>query len=264
MNIVILGISSDIGLALARHWVRDGHHVFGTYRTCSDELAEAEVNFDGVYVCDLMDNQSIDQCVIELETDGVEWDVMVICPGTMEPIGHFNTCDIDSWSDGITVNFVSPMRFLRRCLRFRRKETRIASVIFFAGGGSNSAPLGVSSYTISKIALIKATELLDAEFDDVKFSIVGPGWVRTKIHEETLRSKYVEKTSLEETKRRLRTDDFNSMDNVITCCDWLVHAPKSIVGGRNFSSVHDDWGSESLCEKLSCDDDMYKLRRFGK
>ena len=41
------------------------------------------------------------------------------------------------------------------------------------------------AYTLSKIASIKAVELLDAE-KDTKFTILGPGWVKTKIHKSTI------------------------------------------------------------------------------
>jgi NAD(P)-dependent dehydrogenase (short-subunit alcohol dehydrogenase family) len=262
MNFIILGISSDIGLALAKHWALQGNDIFGTYRTLSVELVEVASDFKGIYACDLLDSHSIDRCAGELKAAGVTWDVMVIAPGTMEPIGRFDVCDIDRWCDGIAVNLTAPIRFLHNSMTFRRQGSQGSSVLFFAGGGSNSAPVNVSSYTISKIALIKATELLDAEFDDIKFSIVGPGWVRTKIHEETLRAENVSPASLDETKRRLVTDSFNPMEDVVACCDWLISTPKSVVGGRNFSSVHDNWGSATLNEKLSCNRDMYKLRRY--
>lgn len=263
LNIVILGISSDIGLALADHWAQQGNDVYGTYRTLSDGLKRLAHRFKGLYYCNLLDDQSIDRCVHRLEQDTLSWDVMVICPGTMEPIGRFDVCDIDLWRDGLTVNLIAPIRFLHKSLKFRRQDLKEPSVLFFAGGGSNSAPVNVSSYTVSKIALIKATELLDTEFADVKFVIVGPGWVRTKIHEETLRATSASQEALFETRRRLNTDDFNSMENVVACCDWLVGAPKSSVGGRNFSSVHDDWGSATLNEMLVNNSDMYKLRRSG-
>lgn len=263
LNIIILGISSDIGLALATHWAQQGNNVYGTYRRVSDGLAKAARHFKGLYECNLLDDASIDQCIDNLELDGLRWDVIVICPGTMEPLGRFDLCDIDLWRDGLTVNLIAPIRFLHKSLKFRRQGSKEPSVLFFAGGGSNSAPVDVSSYTVSKIALIKATELLDAEFADVKFVIVGPGWVRTKIHDETLRAPSASKETLLETKRRLNANDFNSMKNVVACCDWLVDAPKSSVGGRNFSSVHDDWGSATLNEMLVNNSDMYKLRRSG-
>jgi len=263
MNVIILGISSDIGLALALHWARAGYNIYGTYRTLSAKLgaaAAASSSFKSLYRCDLLDQQSIENCVNQLQREGVSWDIVVICPGTMEPIGRFDVCDIDQWSAGIMVNLTAPIRFLHQCLGFRAKG--LCSVIFFAGGGSNSAPVNVSSYTIAKVALIKATEILDAEFDDIKFSIIGPGWVRTKIHEETLRAKHVNSVSLDETKRRLHSNDFNTLKNVLACCDWILASPKSIVGGRNFSSVHDNWAEGALNQKLASDVDMFKLRRL--
>lgn len=263
LNIIILGISSDIGLALADYWAKQGNNVYGTYRTLSDSLEGVAHQFKGLYECNLLDDQSIDSCVDQLEREVVNWDVMVICPGTMEPIGRFDVCDIDRWRNGVAVNLIAPMRFLHKSLKFRQLRPKESSVLFFAGGGSNSAPVNVSSYTVSKIALIKATELLDEEYEDVKFVIVGPGWVRTKIHEETLRAPDVSKEALVETRRRLRADDFNTMENVVACCNWLVDAPKAIVGGRNFSSVYDNWGGDALSELLVKDRDMYKLRRFG-
>ena len=39
--------------------------------------------------------------------------------------------------------------------------------------------------------------------------------------------------------------------------------PKSVVGGRNFSTVYDAWGVKELEEMLANDFDMYKLRRNG-
>jgi NAD(P)-dependent dehydrogenase (short-subunit alcohol dehydrogenase family) len=259
MNIILLGISSDIGLALAQHWFECGYNVYGTYRTYSDKLANLAGSFKGIYHCDLLDTLSIDRSVRLIHNEIQSWDLIVICPGTMEPIGRFDVCDIDKWSEGILVNLTAPMRYLHRCLEFRNRNA--SSVIFFAGGGSNSAPLNVSSYTIAKIALIKATEILDAEFDDIKFSIIGPGWVKTKIHQETLRADYVNELSLEETKRRLNTNEFNSMENVIACCDWLLTSPKSNVGGRNFSSVHDNWKGGALDKQLLSNKNMFKLRR---
>ena len=56
----------------------------------------------------------------------------------------------------------------------------MASVITFSGSGTNGTADHLSGYTCGKIALIKAMELLDSEIEDVKFSCIGPGWVKPK------------------------------------------------------------------------------------
>ena len=70
-------------------------------------------------------------------------------------------------------------------LKNNKKKRKI---LFFAGGGTNNAVKYYSSYTLSKILLIKFAELLDYE-EKIDISILGPGWINTKIHEATLKSK---------------------------------------------------------------------------
>lgn len=264
MKVFILGVSSDIGLSLATYWASVGYSVSGTYRTLSIELDTKRHEFANLYYCDLAEEQSINLCIDQIKNDGLDWDVFVACPGTMMPLGSFQDCDIDEWVGGLNLNLIAPLKFLHNLLNIRSRDNpSIKTVIFFAGGGSNSAPLGVSSYTISKIALIKAVELFDAEVEDIKFSILGPGWVKTKIHNETLSTLSNDDDSYIETKRRLEQGDFNSMDNVIEACDWIVKSEKSIVGGRNFSSVHDEFSSSTLSDALASDINMFKLRRYG-
>ena len=263
LTALIVGASSDIGLALAKHWAFSEIDVIGSYRTMSDELLLSTDLFKNLFHCDFADKDSINTFVQKVTAQDIQWDVLVICPGTMNPIGLFSNCNIDQWEMGISINLLSPLRILHGLLGSKRKSKLLPLVIFFAGGGVNSAPINYSSYTTSKIALIKVTELLDAEFEDIRFSIIGPGWVKTKIHEETLIASERAKSSADETQRRLELEDFNSMSRVIECVDWLLDTPKNIIGGRNFSVVHDQWGDSSLDLSLQADPNKYKLRRFG-
>jgi hypothetical protein len=53
------------------------------------------------------------------------------------------------------------------------------------------------------------------------------------------------------------------METVLDHFEWLLNARRKVMGGRNFSTVFDKWGSQELEERLLRDTDMYKLRRFG-
>jgi hypothetical protein len=53
------------------------------------------------------------------------------------------------------------------------------------------------------------------------------------------------------------------METVLDCIDWAVKASRDVVSGRNFSVVHDAWGSVLLEDVLRGAKDMYKLRRHG-
>jgi hypothetical protein len=92
---------------------------------------------------------------------------------------------------------------------------------------------------------------------------VGPGWVKTKIHEATLKAGALAGSNYERTLQKLAGRECTPMDTVLDCCDWVVRAPRSVVGGRNISAVFDAWGSRKLERMLAADSEMYRLRRSG-
>jgi len=261
---IIMASSSDIGSAMARRWRKKAWHVFGTYRRKSyatDGLAQIGVE---LIQCDLSDNSSVNKACLELRNLCPLWDNLILAPGTQEPVGSFENCNFDDWADSVQVNFTNQLRIVKALLPTRNTNSVLGPcVLFFAGGGTNNATVNYSAYTISKIALIKMCELLDAEILDSRFVIVGPGWVKTKIHQETLLAGERAGENYEKTKYKLSNNECTSMNEVLDCCDWLIRSPRNMISGRNFSVVFDMWGTEDLSQKLMGNFDMYRLRRYG-
>ena len=112
-------------------------------------------------------------------------------------------------------------------------------------------------------------ELLDFENKDITFSIIGPGWVKTKNHITAL--KYADKDS----EKYITTKNFldspkgsTPIKEVVRSLNWIFNQKKKIVGGRNFSTAFDPWGEDhplnsNLLKKLDEDKNIYKLRRYG-
>ena len=260
---IIISISSDIGTALAKHWA-ESKNIIGTYRTKSPELDRLESVGIQLEKCDLSDCTSINQFCQKFREKNIQWDELIFCPGLLSPIGLFESLDINEWQNTFNVNFSAQINILHQLLDLRNKSNNeLATALFFAGGGTNGTAKYFSSYTVSKIALIKMCELLDHEIDDCKFSIMGPGWVKTKIHQQTIEAKASAKEAYHSTKEHYKNNNFNDMNDVIDCCDWIINSDKNIVGGRNFSMVHDAWRKEKLASELGSNNDMYKLRRYG-
>jgi|TARA_B100001765_G_scaffold214495_1_gene182698 short-subunit dehydrogenase len=261
---IIISISSDIGFYLAKDWLSNGIRVSGTYRIRTNHCDELEQLGAKLIKCDLSNVKSIDDSICKLNKLQ-KWDNLVIATGSQEPIGRFIDCNIDSWSNSINVNFISQIRFIHGLLPNRNlKDSSSPSVLLFAGGGTNSATTDYSAYTISKIASIKMVELLDAEITDTSFSILGPGWVKTKIHDSTLQSPESAGSNYFKTVEMLEKNGEKCypMEKVIECCNWILSSPRELVGGRNFSSVFDPWESDEI-EKIRKDQNNFKLRRFG-
>jgi len=265
VNAIIISASSDIGAAIAQEWGLKGWNLFGTYRTPSPAVTALAANFQMQFVeCDLLDVDSVESACCSLTMLCSSWDILVIAPGNLEPIGDFQNVDFDSWEAGLQINLLRQLRILHRLLPYRNLQAQFAEpcVLFFAGGGTNNAVLHYSSYTLSKIALTKMCELLDAEIPDTRFVIVGPGCVNTKIHEPTLRlGTKAAGLNYQRTVERLNNNECTPMKEVVECCTWLATTSCKGVRGRNFSVASDRYGSSVLEDALNSDIDMYKLRR---
>lgn len=256
---MIAGITSGIGEGLARHFMSKKSEIVGTYRT--KPTSTQKFGCDLTHV-DFSKPDTLENFCSKLSNMKFFWDVMIICPGTMTPVGKFIETPFDSWEQNIQVNFLGTMRFIHYCLKFRNSE-KPSTVILFAGGGTNGVTSNTSAYTLSKIALIKAMELLQHEHPLLKWTIIGPGWVNTKIHEETLSSPYDADVNKKQTEERLKSGNFTEQSAINEFCEWIIEQPTEVVGGRNFSVVHDNWKQAGLIEKLLSDQNMFKLRRHG-
>jgi NAD(P)-dependent dehydrogenase (short-subunit alcohol dehydrogenase family) len=191
--------------------------------------------------------------------------VLVVAAGTEEPIGSFWDCDENAWDEGVQVNAVAPLRLVRQLYPMRNRSATPA-VAFFSGSGTNNAAPAYSAYCASKILLVKMCELLDAESPDTSFFIIGPGIVRTKIHDQTLRALGQSGDNYRRVVDFLSsTNSGTSHDDIYACLQWCVNAGKAVIGGRNLSLVHDAWrgGGAALARQLAQDANLYKLRRFG-
>ncbi len=260
---IVISASSDIGMALCRAWSLAGWKVAGTFRTTSSSVENLRNQYNVEMVhCDLLDVSSCRKACEALQQTISPWDVMVFAPGIMEPIGNFEELDFDAWENAFHVNMLRPLRILHELLPFRKKGGDRPVGLFFAGAGTNNAALNYSAYALSKVALIKMCDLLDAEVPDMRFVIVGPGWVKTKIHESTLVAGEEQAGSnYQRTIERFEANQWVPMEKVVECCSWLISSPSKGIGGRNFSVPFDRWGAPELEQALEEDPDMYKLRR---
>lgn len=257
---IIISITSDIGEAVAYDWQSRSDKIVGTYRSKNKNYKDLnDKDFDLISL-DILDTKSIDNCIKYISKYYDSWDKLIFCPASLEPIGRFEETEFDDWANSLTLNFTSQMRILHALLPFRNRLD-IPSVIFFAGGGTNNATLNYSAYTVSKIATIKMTELLDAEMDDVKFIIYGPGWVKTKIHNATLKYSEESQSNYQKTIDKLKSNECTPYSDIIDSINWGINCEKKTISGRNISIVDDKWATKDLEKALEEDINMYKLRR---
>jgi len=256
-TIIILGINADIGTNLANFFINDGYKVIGTYRKKKPKnIAKAEV-----FKCDITKKKDIKKFILALKQKKIKWDIIFSSVGTSEPISKFFDINFDNWRQSIDVNFISQLEVIH--FLYELKSNNKNSIIFMAGGGTNNPFTNYSAYCVSKIALIKMCELIDDEYKNLNVFIIGPGFTKTKTHLETIRAgKKAGINFLRVKKFHKSSEQGTSFKKIYECILWGIKEGRKVVGGRNFSVVHDEWGSSRLKLKLLNDKDKYKLRRF--
>ena len=264
-TVIVLGASADIGKNMCKYYLRDNFSVLGTYRHPSKNIKELS-GLEGMslFQCDVTCKEDVESLSRYVQENNFHWRTLFSSVGTSEPIGRFFTLDFDDWNDSVQVNCIGQLRALHALYPYRNTEEGIPNVVLLAGGGTNNAFRCYSAYCVAKVLLIKMCELLDDENIDLNTFIVGPGFVRTKTHLETLNAGALAESNLNRVQQFWESGDKGtSMEDIYDCIRWLETQGREVTGGRNISVVHDQWGKETLAEELKKNPDMYKLRRFG-
>lgn len=242
MRVVIIGLNSDIGYHLANKYASIGYEILGTCRTNT-----ARVSKFNTHVCDIKDTNAIDK----FASNCLEWDLFISAVGDLKPVGRFFDTDFGEWDESIDVNALAQLNVLHKIYQYRNKS-KVVDAVFFAGGGVSRPVVDYSAYTLSKVMLIKMCEILNDEYSDINPFIIGPSWVKTKIHQSTPPTAY----NYGEVVKFLASDGGVSMDDIFSFIEQIRVLGKRIVGGRNFSIL------DTLDhQRLEKDTTLFKLRR---
>ena len=262
---LIISASSDIGFEFLKDRSCNGESVIATYRDYSSKEKLSKF-CDQIIHLDLFDRKSISKFILYIQDNNISWEKILFCPCQPFPYKSFFDSSYEEWLESFNLNSLYQLELLHRLYNYRAE---LSKVLFFAGGGSNSAVANFSAYTSAKIHLTKMVELLDHENEDMIFSIIGPGWVKTKNHLLALKHSSEDSDKYKETKQFLDSPQGDTpIQDVVESINWLFAKDKEIVGGRNFSTAYDPWGddnpmSQDLMNRLCSDKNMYKLRRSG-
>ena len=258
---LIVGHDSEIGSIVANFLSADGWEVFSTTRR--SEVLASKKNAR-LFYCDLLDKESISNAVRIFVDHAPDWNLIVLSVGLLNPIGKITETDFDTWEKSIQLNFLNQIYLIREIIQGSElNSNKRRTILTFAGSGTNSAPINFSSYTLSKIALIKATELLAAEFENCAFVSLGTGWIKSAIHNQTLDAGESAGNVYFETIRRLNEGDFGDPNLICKFISWMNNQPTRAISGLNFALQGDDWQSPDFARRLAELPDDFKLRRRG-
>ncbi|WP_426700128.1 oxidoreductase [Rhodanobacter sp. Col0626] len=180
-TLLITGVSSGFGRALAQEALACGHRVVGTVRS-----AEARQSFEALgathafaRILDVTDFEAIDGVVAEIEADIGAVDVLVNNAG----YGHEGVMEESPLEDmrrQFDVNVFGAVAMMKAMLPYMRRRRRGHILNITSMGGFITMP-GIAYYCGSKFALEGISEVLGKEVRPFGIAVtaVAPGSFRT-------------------------------------------------------------------------------------
>lgn len=187
-KVVITGVSSGLGRAIAENLIQHGATVYGVARTV-DKLNEIEKQLGENFIAvplDITNQKGVDLCVGETFEEDSLPDVLINNAGA----GYFGNIDElppEKWHQMIDTN-LSGVFYLTRNIVPLMKEKDSPSHIINIGSilGTMSHPK-MSAYSVTKFGMRGFSEALFKElrYDDIKVSCINPGSIETDFFEES-------------------------------------------------------------------------------
>jgi NAD(P)-dependent dehydrogenase (short-subunit alcohol dehydrogenase family) len=262
-RVLVTGGSMGIGREVADELARRGASVLIAARNLAavtSGAAELPGRRHVGIALDVSDADAWPQAMAEIDAGG-ELHGLVSAAGVLGPIGALETVDPREFADTIAVNLVGTMLALRFAVpRLRRSRGR---AVTFSGGGATAPLPRYDAYAASKAAVVRLTENVAAAYPEISVNCVAPGFVATRMHEQTLRAgaEAAGHEYFERTRAQLGSGGFPAGEAAELVCFLLSDAVGGI-SGRLLSSAWDPWRDERFRKRLHEEPALGTLRRI--
>jgi 3-oxoacyl-[acyl-carrier protein] reductase len=257
MKILITGVSSGIGLSLAKLFQEE--EVWGLARRLPPEDLRCRFT-----PCDLSQWIEVERFARELKQTWGELNAVIHCAAVQGAVGKAMELDPQAWADTVRSNIEGAYFVLRAFFPLLLQEnSRRRKVILFSGGGASRPRPFFSAYGCAKTALVRLVETLAAEWTDlsIDINIVAPGAINTAMTREVV-DMGPQRTGEEEYHRAKAQLDSggDSLVKLHETIRFLISDDSDGVTGRFISAQWD--ASESIIRSVRDHAEAYTLRRL--
>ena len=177
-NVLITGVSSGIGLGLAREYLAQGVQVFGLSRREPKEFAgRGNFRFQSA---DLRKSAEAAGAVGQLLKDVERLDLAILNAGVLGRVADLGEISVEEFREVMEVNLVANKVLIDAIFA---QGIPVLQVVAISSGAATTANRGWNVYSISKAALNMMIALYAAERPETHFSAMAPGIVDTPMQD---------------------------------------------------------------------------------
>jgi NAD(P)-dependent dehydrogenase (short-subunit alcohol dehydrogenase family) len=180
MNLLITGIGSGLGKALALEGLRKGFSLFALSRRLPREL-EGKVKFER---CDLRDTERIGLHLSSLLRGVQELELVFLNAGILGEFGDMREVPLRVFEEVMRVNVWANKVILDTLMGM---GIRVHQVVAISSGAARNCNRGWNAYSISKASLNCLIKLYAREMPSTHLISVAPGLIITPMLEEVLK-----------------------------------------------------------------------------
>jgi len=269
-TILITGANQGLGFEIAKHFLKKGQILILCSRTeKTNTIAKKklmEINQKNVffYKLDVSKKKDVDKFFLKIFKKFKKIDVLINNAGIYGPKGYTHLIDWDKLIKTININLLGSIYMIKKILPHFKKN-RGGKIIQISGGGATSSFPFFSSYSISKVGVVRFIENVAEEYKKYKIyaNSVAPGAINTRMLREVLTAgpNLVGKKFYEKSIKQLEKGG-SDINKIISLIDFLSSDKSKGISGKLISALWDNWNDFKKNTSLLKKSDVGTLRRI--
>ena len=270
IKIIIFGASGSIGSYLAKEYISQNNEVLlfvkniKSKKKILDELkfhsSLKKINIDQLNIKKL---SSIKKKLNKHKSFIKNTNIIINATGGLGEIKNILKVNLKKFKNTMDINFFFNLLLLQNLSKFIKNNKNLL-LILFSGGGVTNYRKNFSSYSISKLALVKFVEIVSNELNNknIRINAIAPGIIKSKMIDITMKNrKLVSKKEIIKIEKEINYSN-DALKKLFKVINFLSSNKGKKITGKLISSKWDNieiWSKKKI-EKLN-DKDLYFMRR---
>jgi len=270
IKIIIFGASGSIGSYLAKEYISQNYEVLlfvkniKSKKKILDELkfhsSSKKITIDQLNIKKLF---LIKKKLNKHKSFIKNTNIIINATGSLGEIKNILKVNLKKFKNTMDINFFFNLLLLQNLSKFIKNNKNLL-LILFSGGGVTNYRKNFSSYSISKLSLVKLIEIISNEINNknIRINAIAPGIIKSKMIDITMKNrKLVSKKEIIKIEKEINYSN-DALKKLFKVINFLSSNKGKKITGKLISSKWDNieiWSKKKI-EKLN-DKDLYFMRR---